>query len=338
MRRVSLIGMIVSSGFILASLIAGDLNAHQSPPRQVPVENQAVSQKAELGKVPLMTSPHMDAFSEPVYHASTHPFDPARMFVGTRHGLFLSDDAGQTWSEVRLGGESKTVYTIASSPADYRVLLAGTRDGLMKSDDGGNQWVPITAGLPAGHVPLSISICAYAPDDVYMGTSRHGVFRSVDGGSSWEAARQGLPTAAGGTRMAPIRSLVVDPANAEVAYAGTELSGFFKTTNGGQTWQAINAGLPQLILRRTYPPRLAISPEDSSVIYAAIGRAVHSQLVRTFLYRSTNGGQSWQLVDMRFPPNITVLSLEVDATDQGIVFVRSLEGDFRVETPIVKEP
>lgn len=275
-----------------------------------------------------------EALGTSVYTVTAHPFRHSTLYAGTSQGLLVSDDAGQSW-EALPAPTTQAALAIAVHPANDQVLFVGTHDGLWRTEDAGNRWSKVTVGLPDRHVTLAMAFCVYAPHHAYLGTARHGVFHSVDGGHSWVPASQGLPAAPGDGHIMPVRSLLVDPANGEVAYVGSELAGVFKTTDGGQTWQAINSGLPQLITRRTYPPPLAVSLDDPSILYVAVGRAVHSHLLRTALYRSTNGGQSWHLVDVRFPANITVLAVEVDPTDASTVSVRSTQGDFRITSPIV---
>ena len=276
--------------------------------------------------------PRIRELGSNIYSISELTFRQSRIYVGAKRGLFVTDDDGQTWTKMAIDKESKAVFAVVVNPADDNILFAGNREGLWKSEDGGKVWSRVNIGLPAGCVPLSIAFSAYSPNDAYMGSSHHGVFRSFDGGNSWVPAGAGLPEAIGGNRITPVKSLLVDPNNGDVAYVATELSGIYKTTDGGKTWQAINVGLPQLFMRRTYPPRLAVSLDDPSIIYATIGRSVHSHLVRTYMYRSANMGKSWQIVETEFPPNITVLSLRVDPTDSSIVYVRSMQGDFRVST------
>lgn len=256
----------------------------------------------------------------------------SRLYVGTENGLFVSDDQGQTWMELAINHESKAVFAVAVSPEVAQTLFVGTSRGLWKTEDGGRLWARIKAGLPTEYVALAMTFCAYAPRHAYLGTARHGVFRSFDGGNSWVPASAGLPGTLGGGDIAPVWSLLADPHNGEVAYIGTEVSGIYKTTDGGKTWQAINAGLPEVPIRRTYPPRLAISLADSSVLYAAIGNPIHSHLVRTALYRSTNGGASWHVIDTDLPSNLTVHSLEIDAADASTVYVRARQGEFAVSS------
>lgn len=60
-----------------------------------------------------------------------------------------------------------------------------------------------------------------------------------------------------------MQAIVVDPTNPDVVYAGTIDRGVYVSTDGGQTWQALNDGLLTRAVRD-----LALSA-DGSVLYMA---------------------------------------------------------------------
>ena len=67
-------------------------------------------------------------------------------------------------------------------------------------------------------------------------------------------------------------------------YAGTVAAGVLKSTNGGGSWSAINAGLTN-----TDVQALAIDPTTPATLYAGTrGGGV---------FKSTNGGQSWSAIN-----------------------------------------
>ena len=83
-----------------------------------------------------------------------------------------------------------------------------------------------------------------------------------------------------------VRELAIDPQNPATVYAGTggddALSGgVFKSTDGAQTWRAVNAGgLPAVFVGG-----LAIDPQTPATVYVGIGLGV---------FRSTDGGGTWR--------------------------------------------
>jgi hypothetical protein len=84
----------------------------------------------------------------------------------------------------------------------------------------------------------------------------------------------------------PIQVLAIDPVTPTTLYAGTDTNGVFKSTDGGRSWSAVNAGLP------FHPPdsflhhiTLAIDPNTPTTFYAWVGNRG--------VYKSTDGGSSW---------------------------------------------
>ena len=80
-----------------------------------------------------------------------------------------------------------------------------------------------------------------------------------------------------------INVLAIDPATPTTLYAGTA-SGVFKSTDGGGSWRAVNAGLTALHVRA-----LALDPATPTTLYAGTyGGGV---------CKSTDGGGSWRAVN-----------------------------------------
>jgi photosystem II stability/assembly factor-like uncharacterized protein len=96
-------------------------------------------------------------------------------------------------------------------------------------------------------------------------------------------------------------TLVIDPQNAATIYAGTEQGGVFKSTDRGEHWSPINAGLPQfgdLEFGGPYVQALAVNPQESAVLYAGV--ATHNFFFEPIAYgvfRSDDRGGSWHAVN-----------------------------------------
>lgn len=121
---------------------------------------------------------------------------------------------------------------------------------------------------------------------IFIGSVAGGIWRTDNSGASW------TPVADFMTSLA-VSSLVMDPGNSNVMYAGTGEgfynfdalpgAGIFKSTNGGTTWNQLPSTNNSTF---RYVNRLAHHPTTSNLLYAACG---YSNTVQ----RSTNGGTSW---------------------------------------------
>lgn len=147
-----------------------------------------------------------------------------------------------------------------------------------------NGWTWLGPGNVGGRI-RSIVIHPSSPNTMWVGSVSGGIWKTTDGGASWAIQTDFL------TNMAVV-SMVMDPTNPNVLYAGTGESfgsygvtnkgnGVFKTTNGGTTWT-------QLASTNNsdwyYTSRLSISPANSNYILAVNWSGI---------WRSLDGGASW---------------------------------------------
>jgi len=122
--------------------------------------------------------------------------------------------------------------------------------------------------------------------------------RSTNGGETWWDLTSGRQCLGEEVARAGSWALAIAPGDRQVLYEGTgynsltHQAGLYKTTNGGQTWLAINNGLPRrpgpcpFFLSTTieHIRALAVDPADSRIVYAATSEG---------LYKTTDGGESW---------------------------------------------
>ncbi len=90
---------------------------------------------------------------------------------------------------------------------------------------------------------------------VYAGTEGTGIFKTVDGGQSWKEMNRGLIDKV-------VRSLVINPEQPNILYAGT-WHGVYITKDGGDNWSADPQGIYDVDVRA-----LALDPTDPNIVYA----------------------------------------------------------------------
>ncbi len=117
-----------------------------------------------------------------------------RLLAGTVAGLYVSDDAGASWSR-RTSPELviSTITHLAAQPS--RVYVGTEGSGVWVSDDGGDSFRQSNQGLTAARVA---DLARLANGEV-LAAVRHagpdsGIFSSRDGGLSFSGPSSGLPT------------------------------------------------------------------------------------------------------------------------------------------------
>lgn len=124
---------------------------------------------------------------EEVFTLSTHPRERETLAAGTRSGLLVSRDGGQSWDRLgnALGGVPVTA--VAFHPENPQILLAyAVRPelGLVQSVDGGLSWTSI--GLFLGREDAVSHIAFHrAPGSIYLATFGSDIYRTADGGRRW---------------------------------------------------------------------------------------------------------------------------------------------------------
>ena len=163
------------------------------------------------------------------------------------------------------------------------------------------QQAPNIAGAAWSFVgPTNIGgrIVDVAPDPqtagtVYAAAAGGGVWKSTDSGVTFAPAwPDDLTQAMGALAIGPTGVLYAgtgeaNPGGGSITYGGT---GIYRSRDGGASWQLV--GLPN-----SYAfGRIATDPSDPAIVFAAAAGNLFVPGGDRGLYRSTDGGDTWQLV------------------------------------------
>lgn len=266
---------------------------------------------------------------------------------GSGAGVWKTTDYGTHWENVSDGFfATPSIGAIAASQNDANIVYVGTGSdglrsnvitgkGVYKSVNAGESWEHI--GLEnAGQIgaveidPRSDNVVWVAAIGQAFGDNpERGVYKTTDGGQSWKRVLYK-------SDRVGFSDLELLPGNPDVVFATawrtqrkpwtiisggpSEDGGLYKSVDGGDSWRRITEGLPGGLIGRM---DLAISPADSSIVYAL----VEAPGEEGGLYRSTDQGESFEQVsdneDILQRP-FYFASIDVDPKNPDIVYAMAV--------------
>jgi Secretion system C-terminal sorting domain/Sortilin, neurotensin receptor 3, len=158
--------------------------------------------------------------------------------------------------------------------------------GYRRSGNGGQSSYPIHPSCESNlyfNPPITMHLSD--PNILYCAISE--VYKSLNRGNNWTAITNDL------IQYDRFMSLEVAPSNPDYLYTAT-LKKMWMTSNNGQSWENITAGLPVSMTTISDIAISAINPEYVWVTF-------RSYLAGAKVYHSTNGGQDWQSISAGLP-------------------------------------
>ena len=231
-----------------------------------------------------------------------NPLNPRILLASTQYcRIYRSTDGGETWkrvnSEMYDGLRVAFVAPFVQAPSDRSRMYAG-RTRVFRSDDWGDNWgLPSPQGELDGNPLLSISVSPIDPDVVWAATvpevARAGVYHSMNGGRRWRNVTNNLPD----RYPVDVVAAYHDRDVAYIVFSGFGTSHLFRTTDGGQSWEDLGAGLPDIPTSA-----FALDPFNSNYLYVGNDFGV---------WFSPDGGGTWEPFTTGMPTAALVMDLSV---------------------------
>ncbi|MBN3520287.1 glycosyl hydrolase [Algoriphagus lutimaris] len=133
------------------------------------------------------------------------------------------------------------------------------------------------------------------PLTYYMGNTGGGIWKTTDAGQRWENISDGFFT------TSSVGAIAVSESNSNIIYVGmgehaprgvmtSYGDGVYKSTDAGKTWKKLGLEATQHI------SRIQIHPTNPDIVYVAAQGALHAPNPERGIYKSVDGGKSWELI------------------------------------------
>ncbi|MDX2285823.1 MAG: glycosyl hydrolase [Bacteroidia bacterium] len=243
---------------------------------------------------------------------AVNPANRAEYYIAVASGgVWKTVNNGTTFEPLFDSQGSYSIGCVALDPGNPHVVWVGTGennaqrsvaygDGVYKSEDGGKSWkhMGLKASEHIGRIVVdprnSQTVFVAAQGPLWSPGGDRGLYKSSDGGKNWRKVLDISPNTG-------VNEVIIDPRNPDILYAsawqrrrhvwtliaGGPESALYKSTDGGETWDKLSAGLPSGDVGRI---GLAISPVNPDVVYAIIEASGDAG----GFFRSQNRGASWE--------------------------------------------
>ncbi len=337
---------------IAASLLHGTVPAADATPPAAPLAATLAAAPAAQSLQWRMIGPFRGGRTRAVTGIPGHA---GSFLIGAVNGgVWKSDDYGRSWRPLFDAQATQSIGAIAVAPSNPSIIYVGSGEGLhrpdlsvgngvYRSDDAGKTWAHL--GLDDAQQVPELAIDPHDPQRVYAAvlghpfgaSSERGVYRSVDGGAHWNRVLyRDADTGA--------YSVMIDPFDAKVIYATLWQArsgpwednnqydgaggGFFRSTDGGEHWQQLGAGLPENLSQM----QISVAPSQRGRLFATVGTTTpsdYSSAAGLGVFRSDDGGEHWARITSDPRPALLIGGgdlpiIRVDPHNADVVYSASI--------------
>ncbi|HET7632354.1 MAG TPA: hypothetical protein VFK16_08575 [Gemmatimonadaceae bacterium] len=155
----------------------------------------------------------------------------------------------------------------------------------------------------------------------YVTGAGGGVWKTVNAGTTFFSVWDNEP-------IASIGDIAIAPSNPDIVYVGTGENnsrnsvapgwGVYRSTNGGVTWSSLGLTKTQHI------GRIVVDPRNPDIVYVAALGALWTSSPERGLYKSVDGGKSWQMSKF-VSDKAGFIDVAMDPRNSNVLFAASYE-------------
>jgi len=254
----------------------------------ISIVSQVLQRTLGVGMVVLWIASCIAGVSEATPDAQGTP-ETGNVLAGEQK-LWYGSAAGESWQTKPAPGAGR-IECLSSDPLNQgRILLCRNGTVWMSQDHGVSWGAPIFSsqaepGVAAAFHPTE-------SDQLFLVTNRR-LWISTDAGKDWEPATPGVEFK---WRPRAILTSILEPNR---LYITTRGEGMYRSDDGGHSWKAINAGLPEAI------GAAPVAPINSAVLDSKEPDVMYVAAEAQGVYKTTDGGETWMRASKGLPETIT---------------------------------
>ena len=152
---------------------------------------------------------------------------------------------------------------------------------------------------------------------LFVSAASGGIWKSDDSGTRYRPVFDEQ-------HVQSIGAIALDPKNSKNVWVGTGESwtrnsvsigdGIYRSTDGGETWKHVGLEKSERIAQ------VVVDPRNSDTVFAAVPGALWSDSPDRGLYKTTDGGKTWQLILKGANLSTGCTDIKIDPTNPDIMF------------------
>lgn len=271
-----------------------------------------------------------------LYHVSTDNQYPYWVYGGQQEsgaiGIASRGNGGQITFREFIGVGADEYAYIAADPKDPNIVYGGRVTRFDKRTGQSQNVAPEALRSGKYRFVRTMPLMFHPADDNMLLFATNVLWKTMDGGTSWEIISPDLtyeqpevPASVGKyktkemetmARRAVIYAVGPSPLDVDLIWAGTDDGKVHVTRNGGKDWVDVT---PPQISSWDKVSQIDAGHFDKDVAYIAIN-AIRKDDMKPYVYKTTDGGQSWELITNGMNPNGSVNVVREDPKKAGLLY------------------